>query len=245
MRILILGATSKIAEETARCLAAGGAELYLAARTQTKLDAVAADLEARGAKKVERACLDLNDTARHAGLIADAEQKLGGLDAALIAHGTLGDQKDCEADFAAAERELVTNFTGPVSLLTLLANRFEQAGKGTIAVITSVAGDRGRQSNYVYGAAKGGLAIFLAGLRNRLAKKGVRVVTIKPGFVDTPMTAGIKKNALFASPQVVGARIAKIITGGAGDVVYVPWFWRYIMCIIRSIPEPIFKKLKL
>lgn len=244
MKILILGATSKIAQETARCFAGGGNDLFLVARDRTKLDAVAGDLRARGTGKIESAVLDLAETARHAALIESAAKALGGLDAALIAHGTLSDQAACQADFVAAEQELKTNLLSPVSLCTVLANFFEAQGSGTLAVIASVAGDRGRQSNYVYGCAKGGLAIFLQGLRNRLAAKNVSVITIKPGFVDTPMTASIKKNALFASPKKVGKRIARAMEKGANEI-YVPFFWRGIMAVIKSIPEPIFKKLKL
>jgi short-subunit dehydrogenase len=132
----------------------------------------------------------------------------------------------------------------PIACLTWLANYFETRGKGNITVITSVAGDRGRQSNYIYGAAKGGLSIFLQGLRNRLAPKGVSVTTIKPGFIDTPMTAHIKKGPLFASPETVGKRIHQAMLKGE-SVVYTPFFWRFIMLIIQHIPEFIFKKMKL
>jgi decaprenylphospho-beta-D-erythro-pentofuranosid-2-ulose 2-reductase len=136
------------------------------------------------------------------------------------------------------------NFNSTVAMLTLLANRFEAQGHGCIAVISSVAGDRGRQSNYLYGATKGGLNVFLQGLRNRLFRSGVTVVTLKPGFVDTPMTARTPKNALFASPATAGRAIHRAIETGR-DVAYIPAFWRLILLVVKSIPESIFKRLRL
>ena len=136
------------------------------------------------------------------------------------------------------------NLLSALSLLTHIANRFEREGRGTIVVISSVAGDRGRQSNYVYGTAKGALTIFLQGLRHRLHKAGVRVVTIKPGFVDTPMTAGFRKGLLWASPDAVARGIVRALDGRGGEI-YLPWFWRYIMWIIKAIPGPIFNRLPL
>lgn len=242
-RVLIVGATSAIAQASARHLAARGDRLFLIARDEAKLTAVARDLRVRGAQ-VESAVADLNEVERHESLIEEASQALGGLDVALIAHGTLSDQKACEADYRVAEQELRTNFLSVVSLLTPLANRFEAQRGGTIAVISSVAGDRGRGSNYVYGTAKGALSLFLQGLRNRLHPTGVRVVTLKPGFVDTPMTSEVKKNALFATPETVGQGIVRAIDGGP-EVVYLPTFWRFVMLVIRAVPEPLFKRLKL
>ncbi len=243
-RIVVLGATSAIAQETARLFAAKGDKLFLVARSPERLEAVAADLRVRGASQVEIEVLDLSQIDRHAALVDRAEQALGGLDTALIAYGTLGDQAACEADFSRAESELRTNFLSAASLLTHLANRFEVRRKGDIAVISSVAGDRGRQSNYVYGSAKAALSAFCSGLRNRLHPAGVSLVTIKPGFVDTPMTAHVKKGPLFVGPQVVARGIHHAITRRK-SVVYLPGFWRLIMFAIRSIPEPIFKRLKL
>jgi short-subunit dehydrogenase len=163
---------------------------------------------------------------------------------ALIAHGTLPDQKACEASVELLQQEIDNNGLSVVALCTRLANLMEPRGQGTIAVISSVAGDRGRQSNYVYGAAKGMVTRFLQGLRNRLARKGVQVLTIKPGFVDTPMTAAFPKGLLWAKPESVAQGIVAAVDRKK-DVVYLPGFWCLIMMIIRHIPEFIFKKLSL
>jgi short-subunit dehydrogenase len=177
-------------------------------------------------------------------MLEAATSALGGLDVALIAHGTLPDQKACEASVALTLKEIDNNGLSVVALATLLGEKFEAQGHGTLAVIGSVAGDRGRQSNYVYGAAKGMVSLFLQGLRNRLAKKGVQVLTIKPGFVDTPMTASFPKGALWAQPDDIARGILRAI-GQGKDVVYLPGFWRLIMLIIRHVPERIFKRLSL
>ncbi|MES2349238.1 MAG: SDR family oxidoreductase [Pseudomonadota bacterium] len=243
-KILIIGATSAIAEAVARRLAQRGDALYLLARNGERLDALVRDLKIRGAAASAGARFDANDAGSHAAVIEQAASALGGLDAVLIAHGTLPDQQACQADAALALREIGTNALSVIGLLTHLANRFEAQRHGTIAVIGSVAGDRGRQSNYVYGSAKGMLAIFLQGLRNRLHRAGVKVLTIKPGFVDTPLTAAFPKGPLWATPDQVAQAIVKAMDGGA-SVLYTPWFWWGIMAIIRAIPEAIFKKLSL
>ena len=243
-RVLIVGATSAIAEATARRFARRGDALFLAARSLERLQAIADDLRVRSAAQVETAAFDAADFASHAALVDQAEAALGGLDLVLIAHGTLPEQKTCEASFDQALRELQVNALSVMSLLTAVANRFEQQGRGAIAVISSVAGDRGRQSNYVYGSAKAAVTAFLGGLRNRLQPAGVHVLTIKPGFVDTPMTRDFPKGALWASPAAIARGIEKAIDQRK-DVVYLPWFWRPVMRLIREIPEPIFKKLRL
>jgi hypothetical protein len=188
--------------------------------------------------------MEATDLAAHEPMLVAAEEALGGIDIALIAHGTLPDQKACEASVELTLQEINTNGLSVIALATRVANRMEAQGSGSIAVISSVAGDRGRQSNYVYGAAKGLVTRFLQGLRNRLAKKGVQVLTIKPGFVDTPMTAAFKKGALWAQPDDVARGILAAIENGKNEV-YLPGFWWLIMAIIRHIPEPIFKKLSL
>jgi len=244
-KILIIGATSAIAEAAARIFATRGDALFLVARNAEHLRAVVADLNIRGAARADSATLDVTDFAAHDAVIEKAERDLGGIDIALIAHGTLSDQAQCEQSADVMRREFDVNALSTLALLTALANRMEARHSGTLAVISSVAGDRGRQSNYVYGAAKAAVSTFLGGLRQRLAKSGVTVLTIKPGFVDTPMTAGIaNKGALWAQPDRVAAGIVQAIDRGR-NIVYLPWFWRWIMLVIRHIPEPLFKKLKL
>lgn len=243
-RVLIVGATSAIATETARAYAASGARLFLTGRDLARLDGVAADLRVRGAGAVETAVLDVTDLRRGPEVIEAAWAAFDGLDVALVAHGVLPDQARCQSSADDALAAIEVNFTSTVALLTPLANRFEAAGGGCIAVISSVAGDRGRQSNYVYGSAKGGLDRFLEGLRNRLFRSGVAVVTLKPGFVDTPMTAGLRQGALFATARRAGRAVHRAIEGRR-DVAYIPWFWRPIMAIIRALPEPVFKRLRL
>lgn len=242
--VLVLGATSAIASATARHYAAQGAHLFLVGRAPEKLAALRDDLLVRGAGKVETYAMDLADIEQHPAMLEAATAALGRIDAALITYGTLGDQQASERSVETTLREWHTNATSTIALLTLLGNAFEQQRSGTIAVVSSVAGDRGRRSNYVYGAAKGALSLFLQGLRARLSKAGVRVVTIKPGMVDTPMTAHLRKNFLFASPERVGLDIYMAMQKGR-DVVYTPWYWAIIMFVLRAIPERIFKRLPL
>jgi short-subunit dehydrogenase len=244
-KILIIGATSAIAQATAKLFAAQGDALFLVGRNVDKLTQIAADLKVRGASQTVCHALDLNDFSQHETLIKQAVSALQGLDIVLIAHGTLDAQKPCEQDYQQAELCFKTNFLSVVSLLTPLANFFEQQRYGCIAVISSVAGDKGRQSNYVYGTAKGAVSLFLQGLRNRLHAANVQVLTIKPGFVDTPITAQIaRKGALWAQPEQIAAGIYQAILKRK-DCVYLPWFWRIIMGIIIHLPEAIFKRLKL
>lgn len=247
-RVLIIGATSAIAAAAAQEWLRRGASLFLAARPGGKLDALMADLKVKAGPGQQIACghFDALQSSHHHEVMLDqAAAMLGGLDVVLIAHGNLPDQQVCQADVPACRAALEVNALSVIDLLTLLANRLEAQGHGTLAVISSVAGDRGRQSNYVYGAAKGMVSIFLSGLRNRLAKQGVQVVTIKPGFVDTPMTAAFdKKGPLWASADQVGQGIVNAVAKGKNEV-YLPGFWRLIMLIIRHIPERIFKRLSL
>lgn len=242
--MLVLGATSSIAMATMRRLAPRNVHWMLVARNPRKLSVVAQDLLTRGAPVVETWILDLDDTTAHPELLRTAADRLGGIDMALIAHGVLGDQPAAEKDFETAAAILHTNFLATVSLITWLANYFQAQGSGTLAVISSVAGDRGRKSNYVYGASKGALNIFLDGVRNRVDRDGVQVLTIKPGFVATPMTAHLPQNALFATPDQIAAGIVRAVER-RNDVAYVPWFWAGIMLLIRLVPGRIFKKLNL
>jgi decaprenylphospho-beta-D-erythro-pentofuranosid-2-ulose 2-reductase len=241
---LIIGATSAIAEATARLLAARGTALYLVARNEEKLAAIAADLSVRGSPRVGREVLDANDLVAHESMLEHAQQFLGTLDTVLIAHGTLSDQPGCEDSVAMTMHELKTNGLSVVALLTRIANRLAEQRSGTIAVISSVAGDRGRGSNYVYGSAKAMVTAFSSGLRQRLRMTGVSVVTIKPGFVSTPMTAAFKKGPLWAEADTVAAGIVRAIDRKS-PVVYLPGFWWYIMFVIRAIPEKVFVRLKI
>ena len=242
--VLIIGATSAIAQALARQLAGTGVSLTLWGRSREKVEIVAADLRARHEAKVFVETFDFTDFTQHAGALDRTIAAAGEMDVAIVCHGSLGDQAACQADFAVTEQELLTNCRSALSFLTLLANRFEAQGRGTLVVISSVAGDRGRQSNYVYGTAKAALNTFTQGLRNRLYSRGVNVLTVKPGFVDTPMTAHLKKGFLFASPERVARDIVKAIKNRK-CVIYTPWFWRWIMLLIRLIPESLFRRLKL
>jgi decaprenylphospho-beta-D-erythro-pentofuranosid-2-ulose 2-reductase len=243
-KILIIGATSAIAEATARILATRGDALYLVARNEARLAAIAADLVVRGSPRVGTEVLDMNDFAAHEAMLARAETFLAGYDTVLVAHGTLSDQKACESSVELTLQEINTNALSVVALLTRVANRFAQRRSGTIAVISSVAGDRGRGSNYVYGSAKAMVTAFCSGLRQRLAKCGVGVVTIKPGFVDTPMTAAFAKGPLWAPPARVAQGIVKAVDHHS-NTVYLPGFWWPIMLVIRALPERLFLRLSL
>jgi len=236
MNVVIIGATSAIAQETARLYAQSGASLFLVARDESKLQAVAADLRVRGAKDVATFVADLADRSRDAAIVAAA----GAPDVVLIAHGSLPDQRVVELDAAAQVAEFELNATSVIALTAHFANVLERNRRGTLAVIGSVAGDRGRRSNYIYGAAKAAVHAFCEGLRGRLAASGVNVVLIKPGWVDTPMTSGIKKNPLFASAASVAKGIERAITKGQGSV-YVPGYWRWISLIVQMLPAKLVK----
>jgi short-subunit dehydrogenase len=242
--VLVVGATSAIAQAAARLWAARGASFYLAARRDTLLTACADDLRVRGARAVAVERFDAIDREAQAGLIARAEAAIGALDCVFIAHGTLPDQEAAVADPELALREIEINGVSAAALALRAAAVFEARGRGTIVVVTSVAAVRGRASNYVYGAAKSLVSTLLEGMRHRLHAKGVAVVEIRPGFVDTPMTAAFTKSAIWASPADVAKDIVRAVDRKAG-IVYTPWFWRWIMLVIRHIPEFIFVKTKL
>jgi len=243
-RVIIIGATSAIAEATARRYAARGARLYLIGRQASRLEDMGKDLQIRSAAGTAFATMDVNDHARHEQVLAAAWEWLGEVDVVLIAHGTLPDQSACQDSVDTAIAEFTTNGTSTIALMTLAAKRMAAQRHGAIAVISSVAGDRGRQSNYLYGAAKAAVSTFASGLRQRLAKCGVAVVTIKPGFVDTPMTQAFKKGALWAKPDAIAHGIVRAIDRRR-SVVYLPWFWSIIMLAIKHIPESVFKRITL
>lgn len=240
-RILIIGATSAIAEATARLYALRGAALHLVGRDATRLQEMEADLAVRGGRTTH-SVLDVNDLAAHSTMLDQAKDALGGIDVALIAHGTLPDQAACDASVELALREFATNGTSTIALCGALSLRLDSGA--TLAVISSVAGDRGRASNYLYGSAKAAVSAYLSGLGQRLRPAGINVLTIKPGFVDTPMTREFKKGALWATPEQVSKGIVRAIDARRA-VTYLPWFWLGIMTIIKCIPEFVFRKLKL
>lgn len=245
LRIAIFGATSVIAEACARLWAMQGASLFLAGRRAETLHAIARDLDIRGAKEVMVWAGDLADPAAHPALLAALEQALGTPDVALLAWGSLADQARAEAEPAYATSVLATNFTAPAALLLALAPRFATRGSGVIACITSVAGERGRQSNFVYGAAKGGLQRLLEGLRHRLHPRGVAVLDIRPGFVRTPMTAHLEREGpLWAEPEQVARAIERAVEKRRA-VLHTPWFWRWILVIVRLLPRPLFHRTRL
>lgn len=241
---LIIGATSAIAEATARLYAKQGDSLYLLARNGERLDFLKQDLLIRGAESVSTGQFVAEEFSQHKALIEGVINDSGGLDMVLVAHGTLPNQNESESSAEQTIQDINVNAVSVISLLTLLANHFEQVGAGSIVVISSVAGDRGRQSNYVYGAAKAMVSTFSQGLRNRLFGAGVNVITIKPGFVDTPMTASFTKGLLWVKADVIARDIIKAEKKRM-SIVYTPWFWRYIMLIIRNIPEFVFKRMRL
>jgi short-subunit dehydrogenase len=245
--ILIIGATSAIAEHCARLWAARGDKLFLVGRDGERLTMIAEDLRVRAGAtdRVAIFQLDTNDMGLHQPMLENAQSFLGTFDGVLIAHGTLPDQKACEASAEATLSALANNGISVVLLAARIANVLEAQHGGCLAAIGSVAGDRGRQSNYTYGAAKALVDRFFEGLRNRLAPVGVNVLLIKPGFVDTPMTAAFAKGGpLWATPERVASEIVAAMDSRR-QVLYTPWFWRWIMLIIRHIPERIFVRLKL
>jgi decaprenylphospho-beta-D-erythro-pentofuranosid-2-ulose 2-reductase len=243
--IVIIGATSAIAIACARVWAGKGARFFLVGRNGDRLEQVAADLTARGAQLASCHRLDIDDLNAHAAMLSQCVTELVSIDIVLVAPGTLPDQKACETDPAMAVREFNTNATSLIALLTPLANVLEGQRHGALAVISSVAGDRGRPSNYLYGSAKAALSAFLEGLRARLYKSGVHVLTIKPGFVATPMTAGLPlPGPLVATPEKVASDIVRGIERKK-NVLYTPWFWWGIMTIIKNVPQFLFKRASL
>ena len=242
--VLIAGATSAIARALAARFAGRGARLHLLARDAAEVERIAADLRIRHGAAVTWSRFEAEDFDTHAALLDEAADAMGGLTGVVVVTGLLGDAARARTDFDHARRIIHANFTGTASLLTHAANRLEAQGHGFIVGLASVAGDRGRQSHYVYGASKGAFALFLQGLRNRLHPSGVRVLTVKPGFVDTAMTFGLPGLFLTAQPEDVADDVLAALDRGK-DVLYTPWFWRWVMLGIRLTPERIFKRLRL
>jgi decaprenylphospho-beta-D-erythro-pentofuranosid-2-ulose 2-reductase len=246
--VLILGAGSAIAEAVARDLAAKGASLALVARDRGRLDQIAADLRVRGAPTVAVRSLDLLEAEPTEALLQEIAQEIGGFDTALIAHGLLGDQAGAEESSSAAAALIDVNFTSAALWALALARFLERTHgpNGVVAAIGSVAGDRGRASNFVYGSAKAGLAVLMQGLAHRGARRsGPKAVVYKLGFVDTPMTAGMPKGGpLWSTPEAVAKVIVKGLNGKSA-IIYGPWFWRYVMLIIRLLPQRLMARVDL
>jgi len=243
MRLLILGANSDIALATARRFArAMNADLTLASRNVERLEKKARDLELRFAVKAEAVRFDALDYDSHHKFYDSLEPKP---DAVLLAFGHGGHQKKAQTDFREGRRIVETNYLGAISILEIIAADMESKGRGTIMAISSVAGERGRKTNYAYGASKAALTTYLSGLRNRLHGKGVRVMTILPGFVRTKMTEGMElPEKLVAEPDKVGADILKAFRRSK-DVVHTPFIWWPIITVIKALPEFLFKRLSL
>ena len=243
-KIAIFGAVSAIAQETIKHFAQSGAELYLLDLSLGRLESVKLDINTRFNVKIHIKEFNANNLESHQEIFNQIVRDMNGLDAVLIAWGTLPKQKELEHNVNDLLKEFTTNGLSVISMSSIVANYFEEKKSGTLAVISSVAGDRGRQSNYVYGSAKGTISLFLQGLRNRFGKTDIKILTIKPGMVDTPMTADMPKGLLFSSPIIIGKGIFSAMISGK-EIAYLPGYWRLIMCIIKHIPEKIFKKLSL
>jgi decaprenylphospho-beta-D-erythro-pentofuranosid-2-ulose 2-reductase len=244
-KILVLGATSTIAQEVERILAKDSKDLLLVARSAERLSTLRADLLVRGARSVQTFAADFHNFRQCSELMDWARGCHSDFDTVLLAYGSMRSQEECEEQTELIAEELSTNFVSAATLLATFAKHFEERRTGCLAVITSVAGDRGRRSNYIYGSAKGGLSLLCQGLRSRLHSKGVRVITIKPGPVGTAMTDRIHRTRLFAEVEVVAKDICRALEKRSPDILYTPWPWRYVMFAIRVIPEGLFKRISL
>ncbi len=244
-RVVLIGATSAIAQEVGRLYAERQAQMFLVGRTAEKLEAVAADLTVRGARVVGTVCWDARDWAQAADIVGHARRALGVLEVTLIAHGHLPQQEELWRQPERNVEEFQLNATSVIALLSALVPVLEAQRLGTVGVVSSVAGERGRAQMAAYGAAKAAVTAFSAGVRGYLHPYGVKVITIKPGYVDTPMTAHLPKNFLFASARAVGRRIYRALERGAPDILYVPWWWRPVMALVRLVPERLFKRLRI
>ena len=240
---IILGATSSMARALSRALAEKGHALLLAGRDIDDIARLAADCRSRGATLAEAVAFDARKPETFTPLIEKLADQESLLNAAVFV-GTMPEQASIDADPSLVDGTVIDSFSGPARFLQMMAPLIEARGGGCVVGVGSVAGDRGRVGNYVYGAAKAGFHTYLSGLRNRLNRSGAHVVTVKPGFVDTAMTWGIEGMFLVAPPEKVAADILRAVEKKR-NVIYTPFFWRYIMLIIRSIPEPIFKKLSI
>jgi short-subunit dehydrogenase len=242
--VLILGATSPIARAIAGVYAEEGHAVYLAARDVAEAERIAADLRVRFGVRTGFGAFDATDLDAHAALVEQVETELGAIEVALVAFGDMGEQEESETDPSAARRVIDINYTGSVSVSELVAQKMIERSSGTIIGLSSVAGDRGRQSNYIYGSAKGAFALYLQGLRNRCFRSGVHVLTVKLGFVDTRMTYGMETAIPVADPADAALAIKRAASRGENEMYY-PRFWRGIMGVIKVMPEALFKRLNL
>lgn len=242
--VAVLGVTSAIARATANAFAEAGHPLVIAARDESELESIASDIRVRHAVDVHAITFDAADHALTESLCVRCVEAGTMLAGVVVGFGFMDEQAKGQADSEIIRRTMNANLTESAVILERFAAHFEAQGAGFIVGIASVAGDRGRQSNYIYGASKAGFSTYLQGLRNRLDKQGIRVLTVKPGFVDTKMTFGLPGLFLVASPESVGRTVHRAVQREK-DVIYVPWFWRYILLIIRAIPERVFKRLSL
>ena len=244
MKVVILGALSGMAVEIGRLYAARGADLGLLDLSEERLADLANDLRVRGAGKIKTMAVDLSAPTSYDGIVSEFDDALSGIDILVLAYGILGDQARAREDLQHAAAILTTDFTSAALWLLAAVKRINPAG--SIAVFSSVAGDRGRRSNYVYGSAKGGLGVFAQGLAHEFAATGPHVIVIKPGFVITPMTDGMKRSGLlWTSAKHMARIVVRAIDKKRGPIVYAPWFWRWIMLVLRLVPAPIFHRTNL
>lgn len=240
--VLVLGASSTIAQETVRKLASKNMNLILTGRRTDDLEVLQNDLQIRHGVEVTVKQFEALDFDHHEAFFSELTEEAGGIDGVLLMYGAMGDQQEAEQSFEITRNMIDVNYTSAISILNIAANYFERKKKGFICAVSSVAGDRGRMSNYIYGSTKAGLSVYMQGLRNRLHKSGVHVLTIKPGMVDTKMTYGVVDDSpLLASPVKVANDITKALFKRR-EVAYTPWFWFVIMLVIKLIPEKIFKR---
>jgi decaprenylphospho-beta-D-erythro-pentofuranosid-2-ulose 2-reductase len=241
--ILIIGASSSVAKNCARIWANDKNNFFLIGRNNEKLYSLASDLRVRGSKNVYTQAIKFNEISEYKNFLEEPKKKFQSIDIVLIAHGSLGDQNESEKNLELMLNEINVNAISTISILSILANYFEEKKEGTIVVISSIAGDKGRASNYIYGSAKAMVTTFVSGLRQRLSNKNVSLITIKLGIVDTPMTSKLKKNFLWSSSYSVAKKIVNAVSNNKEEV-YVPGFWRIIILIIKLIPNKIFKKMR-
>jgi len=243
--VIVVGATSSVARATAGEFARNGYGVILAARDMDANERIACDLRVRYQTPVETVAFEAGDWTAHAGFLQSCQERAtGSIDGIVFCVGFMDEQGTAEECFETTHRTIDVNYTAAVAVIEPFAAHFEERRSGFIAVLGSVAGDRGRQSNYIYGSAKAGLHTYLEGLRNRLFPADVFVTTVKPGFMDTKMSFGMPGLFLVMSPESAGKAIYRAIHNRK-NVAYVPWFWRYIMLIIRHVPEFLFKRMKM